>query len=318
MKRRDFLKRAALTAASVASASLVEAGPMRNEQAVQPMPRIVDTHVHLWDLGRLKLPWIQKDSPLARNHVIKDYQTAVDGLNVVNGVYMEVDVDPKQLTDEADYVIDICRQGKTPLVAAVIGGRPADDDFRKYVERYRNHRFVKGVRQVLHNESAKQGLCMTPAFVRGVQLLGDNGLSFDLCMRHGEIGDAIKLVETCKNTRFILDHCGNGPVYAKDRNPWQRDIERLGRLSNVVVKISGIVVQAREKWSADDLAPVINHTLNAFGPDRVMFAGDWPVCTLRATFRQWVEALRTIVRERSVENQRKLFHDNAVSFYRLN
>jgi predicted TIM-barrel fold metal-dependent hydrolase len=230
---------------------------------------------------------------------------------------MEVDVDPKQLNDEADYVIDICRQGKTPLVAAVIGGRPADDGFRKYVERYRNNRFVKGVRQVLHSESAKPGFCMTPAFVRGVQLLGANGLSFDLCMRHGEIGDAIKLVEACKNTRFILDHCGNGPVYAKDRNPWQRDIERLARLSNVVVKISGIVVQAREKWTADDLAPVINHTLNAFGPDRVMFAGDWPVCTLRATFRQWVEALRTIVCERSAENQRKLFHDNAVRFYGL-
>lgn len=290
---------------------------MRTEQPVQAMLRIVDTHVHLWDLSRLRLPWIQKDSPLARNHLIKDYQTAVDGLNVVKGVYMEVDVDPKQLNDEADYVIDICRQGKTPLVAAVIGGRPADDGFRKYVERYRNNRFVKGVRQVLHSESAKPGFCMTPAFVRGVQLLGANGLSFDLCMRHGEIGDAIKLVEACKNTRFILDHCGNGPVYAKDRNPWQRDIERLARLSNVVVKISGIVVQAREKWTADDLAPVINHTLNAFGPDRVMFAGDWPVCTLRATFRQWVEALRTIVCERSAENQRKLFHDNAVRFYGL-
>ncbi len=319
MKRRDFLKRTALTAATGAGAcaSTMEAGPVRNEQPA-PAPRIVDTHVHLWDLSRLRLPWIEKGSPLARNHVVKDWQTAIDGLNVVKGVYMEVDVDPKQLTDEADYVLDICRQGNTPLVAAVIGGRPAEEGFAKYVQRFRGNRFLKGVRQVLHSDSAKRGFCLTPAFVRGVQLLGESGLSFDLCMRPTEIGDAVKLVEACKNTRFILDHCGNGPVYQKDRTQWQRDMEALARLRNVVCKVSGIVVQARERWTADDLAPVINHTLTTFGPDRVMYAGDWPVCTLRATYRQWVEALRSITRTRSAENNRKLFHDNAVRFYGLN
>jgi len=279
---------------------------------------MVDTHVHLWDLNRLRLPWIEKNSPLARSYVIKDYQTAIDGLNVVKGVYMEVDVDPRDHNAEADFVLDLCRQANTPLAAAVIGGRPADEDFPKYLQRLRGNRFLKGVRQVLHSASAKAGFCLTEAFMRGVRALGDAGLSFDLCMRHGEIADAIKLVEACKNTRFILDHCGNGPVYAKDRNPWQRDIETLAKLPNVVVKISGIVVQARERWSADDLAPVINHTMNVFGPDRVMFAGDWPVCTLKATYRQWVEALRSIVRNRSAEEQRKLFHDNAMKYYGLN
>jgi L-fuconolactonase len=310
MTRRDMIKAAGV---GVAASILPDC-----EAAQQEMPRIVDTHVHLWDLNRLRLPWIEKGTPLARSFVIKDYQTAIDGLNVVKGVYMEVDVDPRDHNAEADFVLDLCRQANTPLAAAVIGGRPADDDFAKYLQRFRGNRFLKGVRQVLHNASAKAGFCMTPAFVRGVQALGEAGLCFDLCMRHGEIADAIKLVEACKNTRFILDHCGNGPVYAKDRNPWQRDIETLAKLPNVVVKISGIVVQARERWTADDLAPVINHTMNVFGPDRVMFAGDWPVCTLKATFRQWVEALRSIVRNRPAEEQRKLFHDNAMKFYGLN
>jgi L-fuconolactonase len=326
MQRRIFLKHAALTAASGAVAATTpptdaEAGPLPACQSVQrepQAPRIVDTHVHLWDLNRFRLPWLEKNSPLARSHLVKDYQTAIEGLNVVKGVYMEVDVDPKQLVAEAEYVLDICRQANTPLAAAVIGGRPADDDFQKYIQRFRGNRFLKGVRQVLHSASAKAGFCVTPAFVRGVQQLGEAGLSFDLCMRHGEIGDAVKLVEACKNTRFILDHCGNGPVYAKDRTQWQRDMERLARLSNVVCKVSGIVVQARERWTAADLAPVINHSLAAFGPDRVMFAGDWPVCTLRATYRQWVEALRSIVRDRSAADNRKLFHDNAVRFYGLN
>ncbi len=310
MTRRDAL---------VAAGAGVAASILPESDAAQPeMPRIVDTHVHLWDLNRLRLPWIEKNSPLARSYLMKDYQTAIDGLNVVKSVYMEVDVDPRDLNAEADFVLDICRQANTPLAAAVIGGRPADEDFPKYLQRLRGNRFLKGVRQVLHSASAKAGFCVTAAFLRGVQQLGEAGLSFDLCMRHGEIADAVKLVEACKNTRFILDHCGNGPVYAKDRNPWQRDIETLAKLPNVVVKISGIVVQARERWTADDLAPVINHTMNVFGPDRVMFAGDWPVCTLKATYRQWVEALRSIVRNRPAEEQRKLFHDNAMKFYGLN
>jgi predicted TIM-barrel fold metal-dependent hydrolase len=317
MKRRDFLKHGALATTAALVSRAADAGPLRTAQPEGQAMRIVDTHVHLWDLSRFSLPWLQKDSPLARSHVIKDYQTAIDGLNVVKGVYMEVDVDPKQLVQEAEYVLDICRQGNTPLVAAVIGGRPAQDDFGKYIARFRGNRFLKGVRQVLHAPSAKAGFCLTEAFVRGVRLLGENNLRFDLCMRSAEIGDAVKLVEACKGTQFILDHCGNGPVYAKDRTQWQRDMERLARLNNVVCKISGIVVQARERWTADDLAPVINHSLTTFGPDRVMFAGDWPVCTTRATMRQWVEALRTITRNRSAEDNRKLFHDNAVRFYGL-
>lgn len=319
MQRREFIKTAALAAAGAGAATHADAAPVNQPAQPEPkMPRIVDTHVHLWDLNRFRLPWLAKDSPLARSHVIKDYQTAIEGLNVVKGVYMEVDVDPKQHVAEAEYVLDICQKGNTPLVAAVIGGRPASADFQKYIQRFRGNRFLKGVRQVLHAESAKAGFCNTPAFVRGIQQLGEAGLKFDLCMRHGEIGDAVKLAETCKNTQFILDHCGNGPVYAKDRQPWQREIERLARLTNVVAcKISGIVVQAREKWTADDLAPVINHTLRAFGPDRVMFAGDWPVCTLKATFRQWVAALRSITRNRSAADNRKLFHDNAVRVYGL-
>ena len=83
-------------------------------------------------------------------------------------------------------------------------------------------------------------------------------------------------------------------------------------------KVSGIVAGAvQDKWTADDLAPIVNHTLEVFGPDRVMFGGDWPVCTKAATYKQWVEALKTIVKDRPAAEQRRLFHDNAVALYGL-
>ncbi len=307
MNRRQFF------AASVAVAGT---GILAAETGT-PLP-IIDTHQHLWDLKKFALPWVKEGSLLAKDHVTSDYLRATAGLNVVKAVYMEVDVAVEQQPGEAEYVLAICRRLDTPTVAAVISGRPASDGFAKYLEPYRKLDLIKGVRQVLHGDSTPAGFCLDKNFVRGVRLLGDMGKSFDLCMRPGELLDAAKLIDECPGTRFILDHCGNGPVYTKDRSAWQKGIAEVAKRKNVVGKVSGIIAQTRPgKWKPDDLAPVINHTLEVFGPDRVMFAGDWPVCTLGATFKEWVAALRTIVASRPESEQRKLFHDNAERVYGL-
>jgi len=106
---------------------------------------------------------------------------------------------------------------------------------------------------------------------------------------------------------------------AKPRQVWMDGMKALAQHDNVVCKISGIIVTAKEDWKAADLAPNMRFSMETFGPDRRMFAGDWPVCTLRASFRQWVAALKEIVREMNMPlaDQKKLFHDNAVRFYGL-
>src|SRR5262249_56902453 len=105
---------------------------------------------------------------------------------------------------------------------------------------------------------------------------------------------------------------------AAGRSAWKKGMGAGARRKNVVCKVSGIVASAKPgRWTPDDLAPIVNHTLDVFGPDRVMFGGDWPVCTLAASYRQWVEALQAIVRDRKEADRRALFHDNAVKFYGL-
>lgn len=282
------------------------------------MTPLVDTHHHLWDLSRFHLPWLGDSGPLARSFVMEDYFAATRGLNVLRTVYMEVDVEPSQQVAEVEYVIDLCRRDDNPMVVAVISGRPASEAFEPYIRRFAASPYIKGVRQVLHTTSTPPGYCLAPEFVRGIQLLGALGLSFDLCMRSAELADGEKLVTACPETRFILDHCGNANVQAADLTEWRRDVASLAKHENVVCKISGIVASAKPgAWSADDLAPIIHHCVEEFGHDRVMFGGDWPVCTMTATFRQWVEALQQIVADWSEENQRKLFHDNAVRVYGL-
>lgn len=286
------------------------------------LPPIVDTHQHLWDLDRFTLPWhaVEDVPPLRRSFVMSDYLQAVAGVNVVKTVYMEVDVAPEQRVAEADYVLDLCAQPENPMCGAVIAARPGAPEFESYVRRYAANPFVKGIRQVLHVPATPPGFCLSSEFVEGVRLLGELGLSFDLCMRPGELHDAVRLVDACPNTRFIVDHCGNLSVTSRDaelRARWQSGLQGLAARSNTVCKISGIVVTAEPDWAPADLAPNINFAMDAFGEDRILFAGDWPVCTLRSTLARWISALDAITGERSRDFRRKLFHDNAVRFYGL-
>jgi len=317
MNRRHFL---------AASAALAVAAANPDDEENATLFPVIDTHQHLWDLSKFRLPWHKDEPKLAKNHLMTDYLAATADLGSVAGqparivktVYMEVDVDPAQQNAEADYVLDLCARADNPMVAAVISGRPSVDDFARYLDRFKNSSCIKGLRQVLHGPDTPAGYCLDSKFIRGIRLLGERNLSYDLCVRPGELLDAAKLVDHCPDTRFILDHCGNGDVQARDRSKWQQDMAEVARRKNVVCKVSGIVVTARpEHWSANDLAPIINHTLEVFGPQRVMFGGDWPVCTKTATFKQWFRALAEIVANRRASEQRLLFHDNAERFYRL-
>jgi len=284
---------------------------------------IIDTHQHLWDLDRFRLPWLKPGTPLAQSHTLADYRKAAAGLDIAKTIYMEVDVEPSQQQAEADFVIATCRAADSGMVAGVISGRPSAEDFPGYIKQFKDSRYIKGLRQVLHANASPTGYCLDSRFVRGVRALGANGLQFDLCMRPAELADAGKLLDACPGTQFILDHCGNAPVHgpdgaAPDRTQWQRDMAALAKRPNVVCKISGLVNNAKKgAWGPADLAPIVNHVLEVFGAERAMFASDWPVCTTVATLAEWVAALKAVLAERPAEQQRKLFHDNAVKVYGL-
>lgn len=318
--RRDFLKHSLTAAVALSAAAGKQLAHTAEPQSssADPMFPVVDTHQHLWDLKKFKLPWTANSPSLARDFSMSDYLAATAGIPIKKSVYLEVDVVPEQQQAEADYVTELCRRREGPLAAAVISGRPAAENFRAYITPFKGHPYVRGLRQVLHGESTPPGYCLQKSFLAGIRYLGELGLSYDICIRAKELPDAARLIDECPGTSFILDHCGNADLKLKDQTAWKRDMAAVAKRQNVVVKISGVIASATPgKWTLDDLAPVVNHTLDAFGPDRVMFGGDWPVCTLGASYRQWFDALGEIVRSRSASEQRRLFHDNAIRHYRL-
>jgi predicted TIM-barrel fold metal-dependent hydrolase len=326
--RRQFLCRSAGVLTTGVVAHTLAGRTARAAADKEPSLPIVDTHEHLWDLSRANPAWMKPDNPLYRSYLTKDYEEATRGLNVVKSVYMEVAMAPADQLAEAEYVIDICRRAQTPMCAAVIGGQPAADDFRQYLLRFKDSPYVKGVRHFPATKSAGKELALPDTYAAGIRLLGELGMCFDLCVPATALADGASLVDQCPGTRFVLDHCGNADAAAFSSHPWRtpshqadqwrRGLAAVASRKNVVCKISGIVSRVnRDHWGPEDLAPIVNHCLDAFGPDRVVFAGDWPVCTKGAPLREWVKALKEIVRNRPEAEQRKLFHDNAVKFYGL-
>ena len=336
--RRDFLSAAGVAAATVCVGStallpaqeqkkkqtqLLQAAPKKEGTVNQNDLAICDTHQHLWDLTKFKLPWLKGDAvqKINRSFLMSDYLKLIGTHKVVKTVYMEVNVDASQQTAEAEYVLGLCGQKDNPMCGAIIGGSPQSAEFAKYMEPFATNNRINGVRTVLHDPDRPKGMCLEKTFVENIKRLGDMGKSYDLCMRPDEIGDGAKLGELCPKTTLVVDHCGNMPVNSDDkalREAWMKGMKEAAARPNTYCKISGIIVTAKaDAWKASDLEPNISYCLETFGIDRCFFGGDWPVCTLTAPLDQWISALKEIVIKKPLDWQKKLFHDNAVRVYKV-
>ena len=216
---------------------------------------------------------------------------------------------------ETRYILSLADQDN-PLEGVVACCRPEKADFKTYLDQIAGHPKLKGVRRILHTQPDE--LSQTALFAENIRLLERYGLSFDICVLARQLPLAIKLVRECPRVSFIMDHCGVPQLKEKQLDPWRGYIREISGLPNVVSKVSGVVAYAdHERWTPEDLRPFVEHVIECFGWNRVMFGSDWPVCTQAASLKQWVEALALITSDASETERKKLFHDNAERVYRL-
>jgi len=278
--------------------------------------KIVDTHQHLWDPEVFSYAWLKPLPALNRPYRMPDYLEAARGLDIEKSVHVEADVDEALMLDETLHILRLADQAGNPLEGVVACARPESDSFGAYLDRISIHPKLKGIRRILHTlpDDVGQGA----KFIANVGSLASRGLSFDICVLARQLPIAIALVGKCPAVNFILDHCGVPQVKEKVIDPWRGHIRRIAQFPNVACKVSGLAAYADpEKWTTDDLRPYVEHTIECFGWDRVMFGSDWPVCTLSASLDRWVSALKSLTQNAGATNQQKLFHDNAIRVYRL-
>jgi predicted TIM-barrel fold metal-dependent hydrolase len=279
--------------------------------------KIVDTHQHLWDKDLFHYAWLEPLLILDRSFRLSDYSEAVRGLEIAKTVFVECDVDEAQVLDEALYVLRLANDPRNRIAGVVASGRPEKDGFKAYLDKISAHPQLKGIRRILHTHPDE--LAQGKMFVENVARLATYGLSFDLCVLARQLPVALHLASRCPDVAFVLDHCGVPDVKAHVLDPWRAHISGLSGLPNVSCKISGLVAYANPaNWQSEDLRPFVDHVIESFGWDRVMFGSDWPVCNLTASYERWVATLLSLTQAAGEVNQRKLFHENALRIYRLN
>lgn len=280
--------------------------------------KIIDTHQHLWDMDLFSYSWCKASPALNRSFRMADYLDAIQGLGVEKSVHVEADVDEPYMLEETRHILKLAEDRKNPLAGVVACARPEQDGFRQYLDQFSGNPALKGVRRVLHTQPDECG--QSAKFIENVGKLGAYGLSFDLCVLARQLPIAINLVKRCPtDVTFVLDHCGVPDVKGRALEPWRTHIREIAAYPNVVCKVSGLVAYADpQHWAPEDLRPFVEHVIECFGWDRLMFGSDWPVCSLSSTLRRWVETLTLLTREASEVDRRKLFFDNAMRIYRLN
>lgn len=278
---------------------------------------IVDTHLHIWDLGRLRYPWLASVPMLNRNHLIEDYRRACGSVRVAKMVFVQCECDPAQFKDEVEWVTSVAHT--EPRIRGIVAwaplekGEAAEADLAQLAE----NPLVKGIRRIIQFEP-DIGFCLQPAFVRGVQALHRYGLGFDLCINHLQLANTIKLVRQCPDVSFVLDHIGKPDIKAGRLDPWRAELRELARMENVWCKLSGLATEAdHAKWTPAQLRPYLDHVLACFSCDRVMFGGDWPVSTQATDYPRWVATLDDALSGCSRDERHRVYVENAETFYRV-
>lgn len=277
---------------------------------------IVDTHVHLWHPKQLRYPWLKDVPDLNKPFLLQDYSDAHHGLKIESIVFVQCDTHPDDGFKETAWVTSLAIV--EPRIQGIVAWAPLEEGVlvAPFVEKLAEESLVKGIRRLIQTEDLD--FCIQPNFVNGVKTLSRFNLSFDLCIFHPQLANTISLVEQCPNVQFILDHIGKPDIKNQLFDPWKQEITRLASFENVYCKISGLVTEAdHNSWTPEDLKPYIDHVIEAFSFDRVIYGSDWPVSTLASGYPRWVHTLQDAVAGCSTDELNKLFHDNAKKFYRL-
>jgi len=287
---------------------------------------VIDAHMHVTDPARFDLAWT-RPLPTPLDPTPRGYAQACAGTGITAAVIVETDVTPAQRFGEAVFQAELVATGSHGAGVPCLD--PRDPAFPEQAAALARMPAIRGVRWMAGSREQCQALCQSPDVQAHLVLLGRLGLSFDLHVPAHVLREVVPVVAAAPDTRFLLNHCGHGDPVAlgargQGRRPqhdaeiWRVGMRDLSRMPNVACKLSGLVSHLRPgQWQPADLAPVVDHCLASFGPERCLFGSDWPVCTRGGTLLQWLTALTQIISPLPAAAQAQILAGTAQTWYRL-
>ncbi|MEX2511783.1 MAG: amidohydrolase family protein [Cyclobacteriaceae bacterium] len=308
MDKRTFIKNGLLAAMGI---SLVpRTGFLRGLGALGTIP-MVDTHLHLWDLKEMDYPWLQQsENPLNRNFLLPDYQEATEGIPITKMVFVECARLPEQYLQEVEWVEKQAR--KDPRIKGMVAYFPLERGAEAIpeMESLSQRRLVRGIRKEMRYGDKN--------FMECVGLLSNFDLSYDLNIRPQQMKDALQMVKQFPKLTFVLDHIGNPDIKSGDWQQWASLLRPFSEMEHVNCKISGMITKVEPgKWDVEDLRPYFDTVLDTFGPDRILFGGDWPVVLRGGSYLDWFTVFKQMSGSLSELEKEKLYQRNAEKIYRI-
>lgn len=275
----------------------------------------IDTHLHLIYRDKLGYSWTSGIPPLVTgDFTLDDYSALTAGRGIAGAVFMETGVDDADYKAEARFVAGMV--GKAGLLGQIASCRPEEDaGFDDWLDECKGLK-VCGFRRILH--VMPDELSRTATFRRNLAKIGANGWAFDICVLARQLPIAEALAKACPDQSLVLDHCGVPDIAGNGFEDWAKGITALAALPHVSVKLSGISAYcAAGTANQATLQPWVDHVLAVFGPERMLWGGDWPVVDLGAGLPDWIALSSSLLDDRSPSDRSQIAQGTARRIYKL-
>ena len=274
---------------------------------------VIDSHQHFWQVGRFDYPWMSSDlGVLYRDYVPEDLKPILEA----NGIEKTILVQASNSVEESWWLLDLAQAHE--FIAGVVGWVDlTSPNVTAQLHELTGHPKFKGVRHLVESEPADDWL-IQPAVLLGLRELARYGLSYDLLVHTRHLNYVPQVVESCPELAFVIDHLAKPPVAKNEIDEWSQALKPVAEYSNVHCKLSGLVTEASwSSWQTEDLRPFVSVALELFGPERLIFGSDYPVCLLAASYDRVLDAFQEILKNLSDADREQIFSKNAARFYRL-
>ena len=273
----------------------------------------IDSHQHFWKFDRVRDSWITDEmAVIQKDFLPADLQAVLRKNNFDGSVVVQSD------QSEHENEFQLKNAEGNDFIKGVVGWVDLQaNDIEERLARYSSFKKMKGFRHVLQGETDRS-LMLKPGFMNGISKLEKFGYTYDILIYADQLKYVPQFVGAFINQKFVIDHLAKPPIKDREISEWKKEMQHIGRFENVSCKISGMVTEADWKnWKQDDFVPYVDVVIEAFGPDRIMYGSDWPVCLVAASYEQTLGIVEEYFSSFSKTEQELFFGGNAVKFYSL-
>jgi L-fuconolactonase len=272
----------------------------------------IDAHQHFWNYDSERFDWISDDmASLRRNFLPEDLYPILQASKIDGCIAVQAE----EHLRETAFLLELSEDH--PWVLGVVGwAELAQDNLDEILDQWSNYSKLLGFREVL--QSKEPEYMLRKEFIRGIHKLGQRGYTYDLLTYPNQLPAALQLVDACPNQFFVIDHLSKPDIKSGDWKGWKKSLQPFSERELVYAKVSGLVTEADwKKWSPADLFPYLEITLELFGPKRLLFGSDWPVCQVAGQYKEVLGVIESFADQLSAHEKEALFGGTAQEFYKI-